>query len=99
MWLSTKAPLRDDAGNVIGLVSSTVDITARIRAERAFEEALKTSNVLLHEVNHRVKNALQIVTSLLMLQVRQAEDPILRQGLMEARGHIAVIAGMHSGSF
>ena len=95
VWLSTKAPLRDDAGNVIGLVGSSVDITARIRAERALEEALKTSDVLLHEVNHRVKNSLQIVTSLLMLQVRQAEDPMLRQGLMEARGRIAVIAGMH----
>ena len=95
VWLSTKAPLRDDAGNVIGLVGSSVDITARIRAERALEEALKTSDVLLHEVNHRVKNSLQIVTSLLMLQARQAEDPMLRQGLMEARGRIAVIAGMH----
>ena len=95
IWLSTKAPLRNDAGDVIGLVGSSIDITARIEAEQALETALKTSDVLLHEVNHRVKNSLQIVTSLLMLQARQATDPALRQSLMEARGRIAVIAGMH----
>lgn len=95
VWLSTKAPLRDNAGAVIGLVGSSVDITARISAERALEDALRTSDVLLHEVNHRVKNSLQIVTSLLMLQARQARDPALSQSLMEARGRIAVIAGMH----
>ena len=94
-WLSTKAPLLDDAGKVIGLVGSSVDITDRIKAERALEEALKTSDVLLHEVNHRVKNSLQIVTSLLVLQAGQAKDPALRQSLMEARGRISVIAAMH----
>ncbi|KAB7644820.1 PAS domain-containing sensor histidine kinase [Polymorphobacter fuscus] len=95
IWLSTKAPLRNDAGDVIGLVGSSVDITDRIAAKHALEDALKTSDVLLHEVNHRVKNSLQIVTSLLMLQAGQAKDPDLRQSLMEARGRIAVIAGMH----
>lgn len=95
VWLSTKAPLRNDAGEVIGLVGSSVDITGRITAERALADALKTSDVLLHEVNHRVKNSLQIVTSLLMLQARQTGDPEVRQSLMEARGRIAVIAGMH----
>lgn len=95
VWLSTKAPLCDDAGTVIGLVGSSVDITDRITAERALAEALKTSDVLLHEVNHRVKNSLQLVTSLLALQAGQARDPALRQSLMEARGRIAVIAAMH----
>lgn len=95
IWLSTKAPLRDETGTVIGLVGSSIDITDRIAAERALAEALKTSDILLHEVNHRVKNSLQIVTSLLALQAGEAKDPALRQSLIEARGRIAVIAGMH----
>ena len=51
--------------------------------------------MLLHEVNHRVKNSLQLVTSLLMLQAGQAKDPQLRQALMEARGRLSVVAAMH----
>lgn len=95
VWLSTKAPLINDPGEVVGLIGSSVDITARVKMERALAEALNTSDVLLHEVNHRVKNSLQIVTSLLMLQAGQAQDPALRESLMEARGRIAVIASMH----
>ena len=38
VWLSTKAPLKDEAGRVIGLIGSSVDITARRRAEAALRE-------------------------------------------------------------
>lgn len=95
VWLSTKSPLRADSGEVIGIVGSSIDITARIDAEKALAEALRTSDILLHEVNHRVKNSLQIVTSLLMLQANQAKDGPLRQSLMDARSRIAVIADLH----
>ena len=95
VWYSTKEAMRDAAGTIIGLVGSSVDITARVTAERALAEALETADTLLHEVNHRVKNSLQIVTSLLMLQARQAKDPALTQALLEARGRISVIASMH----
>ncbi len=95
IWLSTKAPLRDNSGAIIGLVGASVDITARVAAETALAEALAARDMLLHEVNHRVKNSLQIVTSLLMLQAGQARDAALRQSLMEARSRISVIAGMH----
>ena len=37
-WLSTKSPLRDDAGNVIGLVGTSLDITARRTAEQGHRE-------------------------------------------------------------
>jgi two-component sensor histidine kinase len=51
--------------------------------------------MLLHEVNHRVKNSLQVVTSLLMLQAGRTEEPALKQALLEARGRIGVVAGIH----
>lgn len=56
-WLSTKAPLRDAEGQVIGLVGSSVDITDRRRAE-------EHRTLLVNELNHRVKNTLAVVQGL-----------------------------------
>ncbi len=74
---------------------ASLDITARRAAEAALAQALETKDVLLHEVNHRVKNSLQLVTALLSLQAAQAREPVLRGSLLEARGRVAVVASMH----
>ena len=74
---------------------ASIDITARKRAEAALAQALEVKDVLLHEVNHRVKNSLQLVTALLSLQAAQAVDPVLRGSLLEARGRVSVVAAMH----
>ena len=74
---------------------ASLDITARKRAEAALAQALETKDMLLHEVNHRVKNSLQLVTALLSLQAAQAGDAELRGNLLEARGRVAVVASMH----
>ncbi len=39
VWFSTKAPLRDAAGNVVGLIGSSIEITARKAAEEALRES------------------------------------------------------------
>jgi PAS domain S-box-containing protein len=57
VFLSTKAPLRDAAGAVVGVVGVSRDITARKRAEQHRE-------LLVGELNHRVKNTLAIVQSI-----------------------------------
>nr|WP_240456461.1 PAS domain S-box protein [Sphingomonas yabuuchiae] len=41
-WLSTKAPFRDAAGHVVGLVGSSIDITERKRAEQALQRMNET---------------------------------------------------------
>lgn len=38
-WLSTKAPLHDEAGEVVGLIGSSIDITARKQAEAALADS------------------------------------------------------------
>ncbi|MFH7423258.1 PAS domain-containing protein, partial [Pseudomonas syringae pv. tagetis] len=42
VWLSTKAPLTDGNGVVIGLIGSSLDVTARKRAEEAVSELNQT---------------------------------------------------------
>ena len=56
-FLSTKAPLRDAAGAVVGIVGLTRDITQAKRSDRHRE-------LLVNELNHRVKNTLAAVQSI-----------------------------------
>ena len=56
-YLSTKSPLRAKEGAVIGLVNISMDITARKKAEARRQ-------LLMEELNHRVKNTLAIVQAM-----------------------------------
>ena len=55
----------------------------------------EVKETLLYEVNHRVKNSLAVVTSLLSLQMRQTTDAALKGSLDDLRARIDVIASVH----
>jgi PAS domain S-box-containing protein len=82
-------------GRSVAVLESLTDVTAQRQAEAALVEALEAREALLHEVNHRVKNSLQLVSSLLSLQAARSADPELRAGLAEARGRIGVVSQVH----
>lgn len=65
IYRSTKGPLRDQHGVVIGLVGVTTDVTEQRHAE-------EQKAVLLHELRHRVKNTLATVQSLAFQSFREA---------------------------
>lgn len=95
-WTLGRAlPIHDDKGAIIRWMGTCTDIHDNKAIEQQLAEALEAKDVLLYEVNHRIKNSLQLVTSLLMLQAGQAKEPALRQSLMEARSRISVVAAMH----
>lgn len=82
-------PMRDG-------VSVTIrDVTARREDEERLQAALAEKEVLLREVHHRVKNNLQLISSLLNLQASQIEDPEVRTPLEEARARVQSIALVH----
>jgi len=91
----TASPVHDEASNTVGTILEVRNIAEQRARAAELAEALHAKEMLLHEVNHRVKNSLQVVTSLLMLQAGRATEPALKQALLEARGRIGVVAGIH----
>ena len=59
--------------------------------QRKLQAALDRHQVLLKEVNHRVKNSLQIVSSMLQLQANAASDPALTERLTEASSRVNAV--------
>ena len=65
-WHNTT--LEDEEGGVITSLSSGEDITERVRTERELRSALEEKDFLIKELNHRVKNNLTLVASLINLK-------------------------------
>ncbi len=90
----TVSPLRDRSGRVIGACKLARDITVQKRQRDAIDHALEEKTALLHEVHHRVKNNLQIVSSLLNLQARKASPDVVL-ALAECQGRIRAMGLVH----
>ena len=75
------------AANILGMAIE------RQRRERKLTEALELQQVLVKEINHRVKNSLQLVSSMLSLQA--AADPRVAESLQDASLRVAAIARAH----
>lgn len=62
------------------------------RRDAALTEALHEKDALLREIHHRVKNNLQIISSLLSMQQRAVVDPAARAALGDTRQRISALA-------
>jgi two-component system, sensor histidine kinase PdtaS len=86
-------PIETDEGTMV--LSTIVDITARKQAEEAIKSSLREKEVMLKEIHHRVKNNLQIISSLLDLQAESVPDPQVRAVFTESQHHIQAMALIH----
>ena len=72
------------------------DLNLRLTDTVADKDALiRQKEVLIREVNHRMQNSLQLVSSFLALQARDSGDAALQEALEEARRRISAVALVH----
>lgn len=71
------------------------DITEKKKSEEALQRSIGEKDILLKEIHHRVKNNLQIVTSLLKLQAGYVKDEKVKQLFRESRNRVQSMSLIH----
>src|SRR5690606_33844853 len=86
-WIESRAvPVQDDDGNVSEWFGAATDVSQRVQHERQLR-------LMVDELNHRVKNNLAIVQSLVAQTLRHCDDPALAAPVIEAR--LRTLAATH----
>lgn len=80
----------------LALLERRDDLQVAIETATAdLQHALEQKTALLHEVDHRVKNNLQLISSLLLLQVRRTPDPVVQSALRGMLERVNAVATVH----
>ena len=108
-WDVSVSPVLNGKGEVVRVLSVSRDITPIIEREdrlKAYDVELKAlnkqlsdelerSNVLMREVDHRVKNSLAMIAGILRIQSRRAVNDATREELEQAAARVATVGRVH----
>jgi PAS domain S-box-containing protein len=93
--LARGVPVRNAQGKITCWAGINLDISRLKQAEEQIKTSLTEKEVLLKEVHHRVKNNLQIISSLINLQADCLADEQLQGVLSDVRNRVRTMALVH----
>ena len=95
-WIHHRCfPVHNPSGEVYRFVGIAEDITDRKLAETRTKESLREKEILLQEIHHRVKNNLQVISSLLDLQSQYVEEQAMQSIFRDCCNRVKSIALVH----
>ncbi|MHB8091462.1 MAG: transporter substrate-binding domain-containing protein [Syntrophales bacterium] len=89
-------PLCNATGQVVGITGASLDVTDRKQAEEKIKAALREKETMLMEIYHRVKNNMQVISSMLSLQSSYLQDEKAREALQNSIDRVKTMADIHN---
>lgn len=87
--------IKNNEGEPIGFISQSKDISERKETAAKLRRIIGERETLLKEIHHRVKNNLQVITSLLSLQSNMLQDEKIREVFQQSQYRINAMATIH----
>jgi len=95
-WINTvKSPIWDEKGEVIGVIGIFWDVSERIRLEKEQARSLREKEILLREINHRVKNNLQLISAMIRLESDGSPNAAIEKFVKDTVSRISSISIIH----
>ncbi len=89
------SPIKDELGEITHFLAIKEDITEKKQKDEQLKESLKEKEIMLREIHHRVKNNLQVISSLLKLQSSYIKDPKVLEYFQLSQDRIRAMGLIH----
>ena len=95
-WESASiGPITDNTGKITHFIAIKQDITEKKKKDKELKDSLEEKEIMLKEIHHRVKNNLQVISSLLNMQVEQYNHPEAIEAINSSRNRVKAMALVH----